>query len=202
MLEVARKPNQPQPAGSKTPTARVNTNPWASDAVESNHDQAPGQNPSHRVTPALVKEQAKIPVITGQAQFTGVMPVNGILLGQLGNKGGSLDVRQKPESGLRSSEPELSGQLSFRDLVRVNGHIAGTVYSQDGTLIVDSGAAVDANVHVAIAVIKGTVNGDIVAQQRVELGPGAKVFGNIWTRSLAVDAGAIFDGDCTMLPQR
>jgi cytoskeletal protein CcmA (bactofilin family) len=121
-----------------------------------------------------------------------------MLAGMLRGNGGSVDVRQKIKPG-RQSEPELSGELTFIDLVRINGHIAGSVYSQNGTLIVDSGAAVDATVKVGIAVIKGTVNGDIVAQQRVELAPGSKVNGNIWTRSIAIAVGAVFDGECNML---
>jgi cytoskeletal protein CcmA (bactofilin family) len=84
-------------------------------------------------------------------------------------------------------------------MVRVNGHIAGTVYSKGGTLIVDSTATVDANVEVAVAVIGGTVRGDIVAHERIELGPRARIYGNIWTRSIAIKDGAVFDGVCTMI---
>lgn len=93
-----------------------------------------------------------------------------------------------------------SGEISFRDMVRVNGHIAGTIYSKTGTLIVDTEARIDANVEVAVAVISGTVNGDIVAHERVELGPHAKIHGNIWTPSIGIKDGAIFDGVCTMIP--
>jgi cytoskeletal protein CcmA (bactofilin family) len=84
-------------------------------------------------------------------------------------------------------------------MVRVNGHIAGTIYSKTGTLIVDTLARLDANVEVAVAVISGTVNGDIVAHERVELGPEAKIHGNIWTRSIGIKDGAVFDGVCTMI---
>ena len=84
-------------------------------------------------------------------------------------------------------------------MVRVNGHIAGTIYSQKGTLIVDTHAKVEANVEVAVAVINGTVHGDIVAQERVEIGPLAKIYGNIRTRSIGIKDGAIFDGVCTMI---
>ena len=142
--------------------------------------------------------QTRIPVITGEARFKGTIPVDGILVGQLGGHGGSLGLRQKTGS-VFAKQPELSGEISFRDMVRVNGHIAGTVYSKNGTLIVDLNATVDANIEVAVAVIGGTVRGDIVAHERIELGSGAKIYGNIWTRSLAVKDGAFFDGVCTML---
>lgn len=198
MLEVKRTADRSQPASSRTAIARGSAYQRASNAVESNHDEALVQNQPHPVGPVLVNNQTRIPVITGEVHFKGVMPVNGVLAGHLRTSGSSVEVRQKAHSEWRS-QPELSGELSFTDLVRINGHIAGTVYSKNGTLIVGSGAAVDANVNVAVAVIRGTVRGDIVAQQRVELGPEAKVFGNIWTRSIAIDEGATFDGDCNML---
>jgi cytoskeletal protein CcmA (bactofilin family) len=79
-------------------------------------------------------------------------------------------VKQRSTT-LFASEPELTGDISFRDMIRVTGHIAGTVHSSKGTVIVDIGAKVEADLDVAVAVISGTVRGDIVARERVELGP-------------------------------
>src|SRR5688500_2565027 len=142
--------------------------------------------------------QSKVPVIIGEAAFTGNMPVNGLLLGQLGTNGGTHTIKQRISNGLFDS-PELDGELTFKEMLRVNGFIAGTVCSQKGTLIVDSMARVDADVKVAVAVIGGTVNGDIIAHQRVEVGPEARINGNIWTQSLAIQPGAVFEGVCRML---
>ncbi len=142
--------------------------------------------------------QTRPPVIIGEVHCKGTLAIDGLLGGQVSGNHGSLGVRQRSNSAF-ASQPELSGEISFRDMVRVNGHIAGTIYSKTGTLIVDTLARVDANVDVAVAVISGTVNGDIVAHERVELGPGAKILGNIWTRSIGIKDGAIFDGVCTMI---
>ncbi|HKP48342.1 MAG TPA: polymer-forming cytoskeletal protein, partial [Pyrinomonadaceae bacterium] len=157
------------------------------------------------IAPALVPHvelrsyQTRLPVITGEANYKGMLPVNGCVNGQLGGPGGgSLAVRQKSGANLVSG-PELSGEISFREAVRVNGHIAGTVYSERGTLFVDDTARVDANIEVGIAVVNGTVNGDIVARQRVEIGSSAKIRGNIWTRSIAIKDGAHFEGVCNMI---
>jgi cytoskeletal protein CcmA (bactofilin family) len=142
--------------------------------------------------------QTRTPVITGEVNYKGILPIDGIVTGQLGGSGGSLAVRQKSGTVFVAG-PELSGEISFRDMLRINGHIAGTVYSEHGKLIVDDTARVDANVEVAVAVINGTINGDIVAHQKVEIGPGAKIYGNIWTRSIAIRDGALFEGVCTMI---
>jgi cytoskeletal protein CcmA (bactofilin family) len=48
-------------------------------------------------------------------------------------------------------------------------------------------------------VIHGTINGDIIATQRLELGRAAKVNGNIQTPSLIIEQGAVFEGSCKMV---
>jgi cytoskeletal protein CcmA (bactofilin family) len=50
-----------------------------------------------------------------------------------------------------------------------------------------------------VAQIYGTVNGDIVATKRIEMGRTAKVTGNIQTPTLAIENGAIFEGGCRMV---
>ncbi len=84
-------------------------------------------------------------------------------------------------------------------MLRVDGHLSGRVSSQDGTLIVSTNGQVDANVEVAIAQIFGTVNGDIIATKRIEMGRVAKVTGNIQTPALVIENGALFEGSCRMV---
>ncbi len=143
--------------------------------------------------------QARVPVITGEASYRGSFPVDGIISGQLGANGSALTIKQRPRNGPADSGPELDGELSFKDMLRINGHVAGKIFSFKGTLIVDVSARVDANIDVAVAVISGIVNGDVVGQERVEIGPGAVINGNISTRSIAIKPGAVFQGDCKML---
>jgi hypothetical protein len=201
LLEIARKSDRPVNGNGKTGCITAREQPAPTRNVEGAKESR-NQKQEKPHDPSQFNYQTKVPVITGEAHYKGMIPVDGVLLGQLGHNGGSLALRQKTHPGPSPSGPELSGEITFRDVVRVNGHIAGTVYSKNGTLIVDSGAAVDANVDVAVAVIRGTVTGDIVAQQRIEIARGAKVFGNIWTRSISVEVGATFDGICNMIDDR
>ena len=92
----------------------------------------------------------------------------------------------------------LSGEINFKGMMRVDGQLSGRVKSPDGTLIVSSGGRVEAQVEVAVAKINGTVEGDITATQRVELGRTARVSGNLQTPALVVEEGAIFEGGCRM----
>jgi len=84
-------------------------------------------------------------------------------------------------------------------VMRVKGRLSGRVSATSGTLIVGAIGKVDANIEVAVAVIHGTINGDIIATQRLELGRAAKVHGNIQTPSLIIEQGAVFEGSCKMV---
>ena len=141
--------------------------------------------------------QPRLPVITGEAHYRGSFPIDGIISGNLGATGSAVIVKQRPR--VSEPEPELDGELSFKDMLRVNGHIAGKVFSYKGTLIIDASARVDADIDVKICVISGVVNGDVVAHERVELGSGAIINGNIATRAIKMKPGAVFHGDCRML---
>lgn len=127
------------------------------------------------------------------------MAVDGLLCGQMG-PGSGVNLKQKA-SGSFLSEAELAGEFTFKDMIRVNGRIEGSIHSQAGTLIIDTGANVEANVDVAVAVIGGTLKGDLVARERVELGPASKIYGNIRTRSIVIKDGAIFEGVCRMVEE-
>src|SRR5438874_6404728 len=141
--------------------------------------------------------QPRTPVITGEATYRGSAQVHGIIGGQLGAAGSTLTIKQRPQNG--ASEPELDGELSFKDMLRINGHVAGKVFSNKGTLIVDTSARVEAEINVGICVVSGTVVGDIIGRERVEVAAGAVVKGNIATRALSIKPGAVFEGDCRML---
>jgi cytoskeletal protein CcmA (bactofilin family) len=47
--------------------------------------------------------------------------------------------------------------------------------------------------------INGTVNGDIITSERLELGRTARVMGSIQTPRLTIEDGAILEGGCNMI---
>jgi cytoskeletal protein CcmA (bactofilin family) len=87
-------------------------------------------------------------------------------------------------------------------MLRIDGHFTGRVRSEKGSLIVSAGGVVEANIEVASAKVNGTVNGDIVATERVEFGRSARVRGNVQTPALVIEDGAIFEGSCRMRQEK
>ncbi|HEY2964315.1 MAG TPA: polymer-forming cytoskeletal protein [Pyrinomonadaceae bacterium] len=109
------------------------------------------------------------------------------------------DIKEGTLSGFVGGGTDVTGEANFKAMMRVDGHFSGRITSSSGTLIVGNNGVVDANIEVAVAAIHGTINGDIIATQRLELGRAAKVNGNIQTPSLVIEQGAIFEGSCKML---
>src|SRR5438270_12782050 len=109
------------------------------------------------------------------------------------------DIKEGTLTGFVGNGTTLTGEASFKGMLRVDGALSGRVSSADGTLIISTNGRVDANVEVAVAQIYGTVNGDITASKRIEMGRVAKVTGNIQTPALVIENGAIFEGSCRMV---
>jgi len=109
------------------------------------------------------------------------------------------EIKEGNLSGFVGSGTLVTGEANFKALMRVDGHLSGRITSSSGTLIVGANGKVDANIEVAIAVVHGTINGDIIATQRLELGRAAKLNGNIQTPSLVIEQGALFEGSCKMI---
>jgi cytoskeletal protein CcmA (bactofilin family) len=153
------------------------------------------KNRDHQTQPA---HDNQIPYQSAETRFRAVeqpVPPRAMTDGELLAR----DIKDGTLSGFVGTGTVLTGEAAFRGMLRVDGHLTGRVTSEDGTLIVGTGGQVDADIEVAIATINGTVNGDIVARQRLELGRAARVNGNIQTPQLVVEQGAVFEGSCRMI---
>lgn len=104
-------------------------------------------------------------------------------------------------TGFLGSQTEFVGKLSFAGIVHLDGHFEGEIVSR-GTLVVGSESVIHAEIQSNILKISGEVHGDLVASERIELYPPAKVYGNIRTPSLTVEEGVIFEGTCKMASMR
>jgi cytoskeletal protein CcmA (bactofilin family) len=109
------------------------------------------------------------------------------------------DIKDGRLSGYVGNGTVLTGETNFQAMLRIDGHLTGRVSSENGTLIIGATGKVDANITVAAAIVSGTVNGDIIATEKLELGRTARVVGNIQTPRLVIEDGGIFEGGCTML---
>src|SRR5918996_2407578 len=91
----------------------------------------------------------------------------------------------------------VSGQLSFQGPARIDGVVDGEIQCQ-GILTIGEGAEVRAKISGQAVVIRGKVEGNVTAKEKVELTGPARLIGNIDTTRLIIAEGVVFDGDCSM----
>ncbi|MFK7851221.1 MAG: polymer-forming cytoskeletal protein [Akkermansiaceae bacterium] len=107
----------------------------------------------------------------------------------------------KPASGgsrnVLSSDVEIKGTVKFQHDLIVDGKIEGDIQST-GNLTIGENARIKAQVKVGTVVVYGKVHGNMVASELVELKSSAEVVGDIKTKTLTIEAGAIFVGKSTV----
>ena len=96
-----------------------------------------------------------------------------------------------------SSDVEIKGTVKFTNDLIIDGKIEGEI-SSDGSLTVGENARLKAEIKTATVVVYGKVHGNITALERIELKSSAEVIGDIKSKTLSIEAGAIFVGKSTV----
>ena len=91
----------------------------------------------------------------------------------------------------------VTGQLSFQGPARIDGKVDGEINCQ-GVLTIGEDAEVKAKITGQVVVIRGKVEGNVTAKERIELLAPARLIGNIDAPRLIIAEGVVFDGDCYM----
>jgi len=95
---------------------------------------------------------------------------------------------------------KVEGKLNFEGTARIDGQMDGEILAKD--LIIGEGALVTAHIKAASVIVAGTIKGEIIASQRIEIRASARVSGKITSPILVVHEGAAFEGHCAMQPEK
>lgn len=98
---------------------------------------------------------------------------------------------------LVGANSQVSGDLSFDGHCHVDGLVKGNVSAaSDGNsaLSISEQGTVEGGVSVPYVVLNGLVRGDVIASERVELGPTARVIGNVYYNLIEMAIGAEING--------
>jgi cytoskeletal protein CcmA (bactofilin family) len=83
--------------------------------------------------------------------------------------------------------------VSTEDLV-IDGQVQGTIELGDHSLTIGPGASVTADLVAKAVTISGTLKGNVISSEKVDLKSTAKVEGDITTPKLAMEDGAALSG--------
>ena len=92
----------------------------------------------------------------------------------------------------------FDGDLNFQDSLKINGSFVGNIVAS-GLLVVGEGAMVSANVKAQSVIVFGTVKGNVVAEDKVEMLPTGRVYGDVRAKKVKISDGVIFNGRCEMV---
>jgi cytoskeletal protein CcmA (bactofilin family) len=108
--------------------------------------------------------------------------------------------KRRPQSAISTligAETRVHGDVEFTGGCLVDGFVKGNVKStndEHATLNLSERGRIEGSVHVASILLNGTVKGDVSATHRVELGPKARVIGNVQYRLIEMAIGAEVNG--------
>ena len=94
----------------------------------------------------------------------------------------------------------LIGEIQAENSVRLEGRFEGNGLIK-GALYIAPGACWEGNLIAELAIIQGTVHGDVSAQQVIMLS-GSKVTGTVFSSLVQIRSGAIFNGLMRMRAER
>jgi cytoskeletal protein CcmA (bactofilin family) len=104
---------------------------------------------------------------------------------------------QKEIRTLLGTGTRVVGHLSFEGGLHVDGSVEGNIIAPpgvNGSVSISSSGTVEGNVEAPEVVLNGTVKGDVFASERVELGPTARVVGNVVYNLIEMAIGAEVNG--------
>lgn len=91
----------------------------------------------------------------------------------------------------------IEGEIRSDSNIRIDGRVKGMVNAR-GRVIVGNSGVIEGEVVCQSSDIEGTVIGKINCQDLLSLKATAKIQGDIHTKKLAIEPGAVFTGNCSM----
>ena len=100
-----------------------------------------------------------------------------------------------------NSDVELKGTLKFSGELTFDGKLDGDIQS-DGSLILGDNAVIKGNMNVTIVTVRGKVNGNIIAKEKIDIKTKAELFGDIRAPKLVIEEGVTYVGKTEVNPNK
>ena len=100
-------------------------------------------------------------------------------------------------AGFLGKSATMRGTFTYEGTMRVDGCVEGEIITE-GTLIVGEGGLVRADIKAAIVVCGGSIEGNVLATERVQLLAPSNLTGMVRSPLLIIEEGAQFNGTCEM----
>ncbi|HEV7924728.1 MAG TPA: polymer-forming cytoskeletal protein [Verrucomicrobiae bacterium] len=100
-----------------------------------------------------------------------------------------------------STDVEIKGNLRFAGELTFAGKLDGEIHSE-GALHLSDEAVVRGNMNLHTAILRGKINGNVSAKDKIEIKSKGELFGDIRAPKLIIEEGATFVGKCEVNPNK
>lgn len=91
----------------------------------------------------------------------------------------------------------IEGKIKVEHSLRVDGHFKGDIITSD-TLVIGKEGKVEGSTKAKDIIVGGTLSGTVIAEGKLVLEAKAVFEGDMTTKRLVVDDGAMLEGHCSM----
>jgi cytoskeletal protein CcmA (bactofilin family) len=100
-----------------------------------------------------------------------------------------------------TSDVEIKGNVKFSGELLFEGKLDGEIQT-DGVLNLGDSAVVNGNINAQSVVVRGKINGNITAKDKIDIKAKTELFGDIRAAKLAVEEGVTFVGKTEVNPNK
>jgi cytoskeletal protein CcmA (bactofilin family) len=100
-----------------------------------------------------------------------------------------------------NTDVEIKGNLKFTGELTFEGKLEGEI-NTDGTLHLGDSAIVNGNINAGSVVVRGKINGNIVAKDKIEIKSKTELFGDVRSGKLVIEEGVTFVGKTEVNPNK
>lgn len=100
-----------------------------------------------------------------------------------------------------NAEVEIKGNLKFAGELTLEGKLDGEINSE-GTLLLGDTAVINGNINAASVVLRGRINGNVVAKDKIEIKAKTEMFGDIKASKLTIEEGVTYVGKTEVNPNK
>lgn len=90
------------------------------------------------------------------------------------------------------------GELSGTSDLYIDGEMIGSVRLEDSLVVVGPNGRVQADIHAHAILVHGSLTGNLFATERIQLGRESRVGGNLSSKHIQIEDGALFKGHVDM----
>jgi len=107
-------------------------------------------------------------------------------------------IKSKEVETIIGPSVKVKGEFNGQGDIVIEGMFEGILKTTNGVFIAD-GAKIRADIEAKDCTIGGEVIGNVKLKGYLDVGPSAKILGDVEAISLSVSKGAVINGKCTML---